>query len=156
MENSNKKIYVTQPVLPPLNKFIESLREIWKSKWLTNKGPYHEMFEEALANFLNVKYCNLLANGTLALIIGLEALKIRGEVITTPFSFVATAHALHWNKITPVFCDIEEKTFNMDPKLLEAAITPKTKAIIPVHLFGQMVDMDPILEITKKHNLFVI
>ena len=112
MGKSNNKIYVTMPSLPPLKEFCKSLENIWESRWLTNSGEYHQKFEKDLCDFLGVKYCSLFSNGTLALIVGLQALKISGEVITTPFSFVASTHALKWNGIKPVFCDIEEETIH--------------------------------------------
>ena len=134
MMNTNDPIYVTKPFLPPLEEFSEYIEKIWGTKQLTNKGPYHEMFEKSLAEYLNVKYVSLFSNGTLALISALQTLRISGEVITTPFSFVATTHALHWNRIKPVFCDISPITYNLDPNKIEAAITPKTTAIMPVHV----------------------
>ncbi|MFO7525508.1 MAG: aminotransferase class I/II-fold pyridoxal phosphate-dependent enzyme, partial [Ignavibacteriaceae bacterium] len=127
----DEKIFVTQPSLPPLDEFTEYLKDIWDSKQLTNNGRYHQQFEKQLAEYLGVKYLSLFSNGTLALITALQTLRVTGEVITTPFSFVATTHALHWNGIKPVFCDIESETFNLDPEKIEAAITPKTTAIMP-------------------------
>lgn len=154
--NSSDPIYVTQPFLPPLDEFQPFLRDIWKSKQLTNKGKYHEMFEKALAEYLNVNYVSLFSNGTLALISALQTLRITGEVITTPFSFVATTHALQWNGIKPVFCDIEPVTFNLDPNKIEAAITPKTTAILPVHVYGNPCDVQKIQEIAGIYGLKVI
>ena len=122
----NKKIYVTQPSLPPLEEFVLYLKRIWNSKWLTNNGPFHQQLEKELASFLGVPYISLFANGTLALVTALQVLRITGEVITTPYSFVATTHALWWNNIKPIFCDIEESTYNIDPEKIEALITPKT------------------------------
>ena len=112
-----KPIYVTQPNLPPLEKLQPYLEKIWESRILTNKGPFHDLFEVELSSFLGVNHVNLFTNATIALVVGLQALRITGEVITTPFSFVATTHALKWNGITPVFCDIEEKTLTIDPKI---------------------------------------
>lgn len=152
----NDKITVTQPCLPPLEEFIPYLQKIWDNKWLTNNGPLHQQLEEELADYLGVKYISLFSNGTLALISALQALKITGEVITTPFSFVATTHSLWWNKITPVFVDIESEYLNLDPAKIEAAITDKTTAIMPVHVYGNPCKMDEIQQIADKHGLKVI
>src|ERR1700693_1583247 len=132
----NKNIYVTQPLLPPLKEFLPYLEQIWENKLLTNGGPFHQELEKELADYLGVEHLALFANGTLALVTALQALRITGEVITTPFSFVATAHALLWNGIRPVFVDIHPGTFNLDPEKIEAAITPQTTAILPVHVYG--------------------
>jgi len=153
---NNKSIYVTQPSLPPLDEFVESLKTIWDSKWLTNAGPFHEEFEKQLANYLGVSHISLFANGTLALITALQALKITGEVITTPYSFVATTHALWWNNIKPVFVDIEPRRFTLDPEKIEAAITPKTTAILPVHVYGLPCYIEEIEEIARRRGLRVI
>ena len=131
-----KKIFVTQPSLPPLNDFLPYLEKIWQNKWLTNCGEFHKEFEQKLAEYLGVKYVSLFTNGMIALQTGMQALRITGEVITTPFTFVATTHAIHWNNCTPVFCDIEPDTFTMDPAKVESLITPKTTAIMPVHVYG--------------------
>ena len=152
----SEKIFVTRPNLPPLEKLIPYLEEIWENKILTNNGPLHKKFEEALADYLEVEHVNLFTNATLALVVGLQALRITGEVITTPFSFVATTHALKWNGITPVFCDIEEKTFNIDPEKIEALITPNTTAILPVHVYGHPCSTDRIRDIADKYGLKVI
>ena len=149
-------IYVTRPFLPPLDEFELYLKEIWQNKWLTNKGQFHEKLERALCDFLGVKHICLFANGTLALITALQALDIHGEVITTPFSFVATTHSLWWNGITPVFCDIEEETCNLDPHRIEAMITPLTSAILPVHVYGTPCNTKEIGRIAKDHNLKII
>jgi len=149
-------IYVTQPVMPALEDFVESLKQIWDNKFLTNGGPFHNQFEIELAQFLGVKYLSLFSNGTLALITALQALRITGEVITTPFSFVATTHSLWWNGVKPVFADIENETFNIDPKRLEAAITPKTTAIMPVHVYGNPCDTVAIQKIADTYGLKVI
>ena len=153
MEN---KITVTQPCLPPLDEFIPYLESIWESKWLTNNGPLHDQLEQELAGYLGVKYISLFSNGTLALISALQALKIQDEVITTPYSFVATTHSLWWNKITPVFVDIEPEYLNIDPAKIEAAITPRTTAIMPVHVYGNPCKVDEIQRIADKHGLKVI
>jgi len=149
-------IYITQPTLPPLEEFIKYLEDIWESKKLTNKGKYHELFEKELANFLGVKYVSLFANGTFALVTALQTLRITGEVITTPYSFVATTHALHWNGITPVFADIEPEYCNLDPRKIEAAITSKTTAILPVHVYGNPCDSQKIQDIADNYGLKVI
>lgn len=137
----SEPIYVTKPSLPPLEEFTELLKEIWESKIITNNGPFHQKFEKALAEFLGVKYISLFANGTLALITALQALRINGEVITTPYSFVATTHALSWNGIKPVFVDIDPLYCNINPDKIEAAITPQTTAIMPVHVYGYPCDV---------------
>lgn len=152
----NNKIFVTQPYLPPQEEFIPYLHKIWESKHLTNGGPFHEQLEKELAEFLGVKYISLFSNGTLALITALQALNITGEVITTPFSFVATSHSLWWNGIKPVFVDIDPITLNLDPAKIEAAITDKTTAIMPVHVYGTPCDDKSINTIAKKHNLKLI
>lgn len=156
MKDLNKSIYVTQPSLPPLEEFVESLKIIWDNKILTNGGPFHQKLENELASYLGVKYISLFANGTLALITALQALRITGEVITTPFSFVATTHAIWWNGIKPVFVDIEPETFTMDPEKVEAAITPKTTAILPVHVYGYPCKVDQLKDIAQRHNLKLI
>ena len=156
MEAMKEPIYVTRPFLPPLEEFQEYLKDIWETKWITNNGQYHQELEKALCDYLGVKYVSLFSNGTLALVTALQALRITGEVITTPFSFVATTHALWWNNIKPVFVDIEPKTFNLDPDKIEAAITPKTTAILPVHVYGNPCDVKRIKEIADTYGLRVI
>ena len=151
-----KKILVTQPVLPSLENFIPLLEDIWESKWITNNGKFHKILEKELASYLNVPYISLFSNGTMALITSLQELKISGEVITTPYSFVATTHALWWNNIKPVFVDIEKKTCNIDPEKIEAAITPKTAAILPVHVYGTPCDVEKIERISNTYGLKVI
>ena len=130
----NKVITVTSPLLPSLDDFIPYLQDIWNRKWLTNNGYYHQELEKALCEYLKVPYISLFTNGTLPLMCALQALRITGEVITTPYSFVATTHALWWNGIKPVFVDIDPETCNIDPDKIEAAMTPKTTAITPVHV----------------------
>ncbi|MCU0473984.1 MAG: DegT/DnrJ/EryC1/StrS family aminotransferase [Bacteroidales bacterium] len=149
-------IYVTKPYLPPLEEFIPFLEDIWNSHILTNCGHFHKELENKLCDFLGVKYISLFSNGTLALITAIQALKMSGEVITTPFSFVATVHALWWNGITPVFADIEPVTFNLDPNKIEAAITPGTTAILPVHVYGNPCNTEKIQEIAERYGLKVI
>ena len=149
----NKPITVTQPCLPPLEEFMPYLQQIWQNKWLTNNGPLHQQLEKELAEYLGVKYISVFSNGTLALITALQALNITGEVITTPFSFVATTHSLWWNKIKPVFVDIEAEYMNLDPAKIEAAITPQTTAIMPVHVYGNPCKVDEIQRIADKHGL---
>ncbi len=154
--NSNEKIYVTKPFLPPLDEFQEYLKEIWRTKWLTNNARFHQEFETALADYLGIKHLSLFSNGTLALMTALQVLRITGEVITTPFSFVATTHALHWNGIKPVFSDIERDFMNLDPEKIEAAITPKTTAILPVHVYGNPCNVKKIQQIADTYGLHVI
>jgi dTDP-4-amino-4,6-dideoxygalactose transaminase len=150
---SSDPIYVTRPSLPPFDEFMGSLREIWDSGQLTNNGPFHQRFEVALAKHLGVKHVSLFCNGTVALQVGLQALEVTGEVITTPFTFPATTHAIHWNHCTPVFCDIEPHTCNLDPDKVESLITPKTSAILPVHVYGNPCDVHRLQEIATKHGL---
>lgn len=149
-------IFVTQPSLPPLEEFIPYLKQIWENKWLTNNGPFHQQLEKELAEYLGVKFISLFANGTLALVTALQVLRITGEVITTPFSFVATAHSLWWNNIKPVFVDIEPNYFNLDPEKIEAAITPQTTAIMPVHVYGNPCNVERIQKIADTYGLKVI
>ncbi len=150
------KIYVTKPYLPPIEEFIPLVEQIWSSGTLTNGGPQHRLLEDRLAEYLGVSHLSLFNNGTIALITALQALRLRGEVITTPFSFVATANALIWNNNTPVFVDICPETLNMDPAQIEGAITDKTSAILPVHCYGNPCAMDRIDEIAARHSLRVV
>jgi dTDP-4-amino-4,6-dideoxygalactose transaminase len=152
----DKPIYVTQPSMPPLDEFVVYLEKIWDSKILTNNGPMHQEFEKVLCDYLGVKYISLFSNGTLALITALQALRITGEVITSPFSFVATTHALWWNGIKPVFADIEPDFFNLNPDKIEAAISPHTTAIMPVHVYGNPCNVEQIQQIADKYGLKVI
>ncbi|KAF0129281.1 MAG: DegT/DnrJ/EryC1/StrS aminotransferase [Bacteroidetes bacterium] len=152
----NNKITVTQPSLPPLEEFMPYLQKIWESKVLTNNGPFHQQFEKELAEYLGVKYISLFTNGTLALITALQALKVTGEVITTPFSFVATTHSLWWNGIKPVFVDIEPDFCNLDAEKIESAITPQTTTIMPVHVYGNPCNVQRIKEIADNYGLKVI
>jgi dTDP-4-amino-4,6-dideoxygalactose transaminase len=156
IERLNDPIFVTQPFLPPLEEFEEYLKQIWERKWLTNNGRFHHELESALCEYLGVKYISLFSNGTLALITALQTLRITGEVITTPYSFVASTHSLWWNNIKPVFVDIEPHTFNIDPLKIEAAITPLTTAILPVHVYGNPCDVFSIKEIADTYGLKVI
>src|SRR5690554_6126683 len=149
-------INVTQPYLPPLQEFTPYLEQIWKNKWLTNNGPFHQQLEAALCDYLQVPFISVFSNGTLALLTALQALDIKGEVITTPYSFVATAHSLLWNNITPVFVDVELETGNMNPANIEAAITDKTSAILPVHVYGNPCNHSEIEKIAKKHTIKLI
>jgi dTDP-4-amino-4,6-dideoxygalactose transaminase len=151
-----KPITVTQPFLPPLQEFIPYLERIWESKWLTNAGPFHQQLEKALADYLGIAHIALFANGTQALVTALQALRISGEVITTPYSFVATAHSLLWNGIKPVFVDIDPATFNLDPAKVEAAITPQTTAILAVHIYGQPCDVAALQKISDTYGLKLI
>ena len=150
------QITVTSPLLPDLNEFNELLKEIWDSKWITNNGSFHRRLETALAEYLKVPYVSLFTNGTLPLITALQALRITGEVITTPYSFVATTHSLWWNNIKPVFVDIEWETGCIDPNKIEAAITPRTTAIMPVHVYGKPCNVKAIQQIADKYGLKVI
>ena len=151
-----KDIKVTAPLLPPLEELIPYLEDIWRRKWLTNNGHYHQELEKALCEYLKVPYISLFTNGTLPLICALQAMRITGEVITTPYSFVATTHALWWNGIKPVFVDIDPLTGNIDPEKIEAAITPKTTAIMPVHVYGQPCETKRIQEIADIYGLRII
>lgn len=153
---TKKQVFVTQPTLPPLEEFIPYLQKIWESKILTNGGPFHQDLERELCKYLGVKYLSLFTNGTIALITALQTLRITGEVITTPYSFVATAHSLLWNGIKPVFVDIDPDTLNLDPEKIEAAITPQTTAILPVHCYGRPCDVAKIEKIADTYGLKVI
>jgi dTDP-4-amino-4,6-dideoxygalactose transaminase len=152
----NKPIYVTQPFLPPLEELQPYLEKIWSNKILTNGGPFHQQLEAELCKYLGINYISLFSNGTLALITALQALRVTGEVITTPFSFVATAHSLLWHGNKPVFVDIEPDNLNLDPMKIESAITPQTTAIMPVHCYGHPCDVDAIQRIADNYNLRVI
>lgn len=157
ISNMEKKVItVTSPLLPSLDDFMPYLQDIWNRKWLTNNGHYHQELEKALCEYLKVPYISLFTNGTLPLMCALQALRITGEVITTPYSFVATTHSLWWNGIKPVFVDIDPETCNLDPDKIEAAITPKTTAIMPVHVYGKPCDTERIQEIADKYGLKVI
>jgi len=149
-------IYVTQPALPPLEEFTEYLQQIWDNKIITNNGPFHQQLEQELCDYLGVKHISLFANGTLALVTALQALRITGEVITTPYSFVAGTHALWWNNIKPVFVDVEPDYCTLNPEKIEAAITPQTTAIMPVHVYGNPCDVEAIARIAETYNLNVI
>lgn len=153
---NQNKITVTSPLLPDLDEFNELIKEIWKCKWITNNGSFHRQLEKELAEYLKVPYISLFTNGTLPLLTAMQALRITGEVITTPYSFVATTHSIWWNGCRPVFVDIEEKTCGINPEKIEAAITPKTTAIMPVHCYGKPVNIDAIQAIADKYGLKVI
>lgn len=156
MNEAQKPIYVTVPTLPPLEEFIPYLREIWANKWLTNNGPFHQQLEAELCRYLGVEHLSLFTNGTIALVTALQTLRITGEVITTPYSFVATSHSLLWNSLKPVFVDIDPATFNLDPAGIEAAITPRTTAILPVHTYGGPCAVEEIQRIADNYGLRVI
>ncbi len=156
LKKIGKKITVTKPFLPELEEFVPYLEEIWDNQWLTNNGPFHQQFESKLCDFLGVKHISLFCNGTIALLVAIKALELHGEIITTPYSFVATTHAIKWNNIEPVFVDIDATTCNLNPDLLENAITKKTTAILPVHIYGNPCNNEKITQIAKKHNLKVI
>jgi len=153
---NKKTVFVTQPFLPPLEEFIPYLEQIWDSRVLTNGGQFHARLEHALCEYLGVDYISLFTNGTIALVTALQSLRITGEVITTPYSFVATSHSLIWNGIKPVFVDIYPHTLNLDPGKIESAITPKTTAIMPVHCYGHPCDVSAIKKIADNYNLKVI
>lgn len=153
---ADKQITVTSPLLPKLEDFIPMLQDIWDRKWLTNNGFYHKELEKALAEYLGVEYISLFTNGTLPLITALQAMKITGEVITTPYSFVATTHSIWWNGIKPVFVDVDPITGNMDPEKIEAAISPHTTAIMPVHVYGTPCNVERIQQIANTYGLKVI
>lgn len=152
----NKQITVTSPLLPDLEEFNSLLKEIWESKWITNNGQFHQQLEKYLAEYLGVPFVSLFTNGTLPLLTALQALRVTGEVITTPYSFVATTHCIWWSGCKPVFVDIDPATGNIDPDKIEAAITPKTTAIMPVHVYGKPCDTKRIQEIADKYGLKVI
>jgi dTDP-4-amino-4,6-dideoxygalactose transaminase len=156
MKRLQNPIFVTQPALPPLKEFESYLKRIWKNKIITNNGPFHQEFEHELSQYLGVKHISVFTNGTMALMTAIQALKISGEVITTPFSFVATTHSLWWNNIKPVFSDIEPEYFTLDPSKLESAITPNTTAIMPVHVYGNPCLMEDIQKIADTYGLKVI
>jgi dTDP-4-amino-4,6-dideoxygalactose transaminase len=155
-KNKPTQIYVTQPALPPLEDFLPYLEKIWESKILTNCGPFHQQLELQLSKYLGVEYVCLFTNATIALLTALQSLRIKGEVITTPFTFAATPSALYWNGIKPIFVDININTFNLDPNKIEAAITENTTAIMPVHCYGTPCDVDAIQKIADNYNLKVI
>lgn len=152
----DKPLYVTRPSLPPLDEFVSLVESVWDSGILSNCGPLHERLERELAAYLDVEHVSLFANGTLALITALRALRLEGQVITTPFSFVATAHSLLWNGLEPVFADIEPTSLNLAPTAIEAAITNETSAILPVHCYGNSCDVDAISKIAGRHDLAVV
>lgn len=160
MISNYNQITVTSPLLPDLNDFIPLLKDIWNRKWITNNGYYHQQLEEKLAEFLGVPYISLFTNGTIPLLVAIQALKLgkdgRNEVITTPYSFVATSNILMWNNLKPVFIDVEPETGNLDPERIESAITDKTCAILPVHVYGNPCDTIAIKKIADKYNLKII
>ena len=155
-DKKHTPLTVTRPSLPNLSDFTALLEEIWQSRHLTNMGAFHQRFEDALCDYLNVDHVSLFCNGTLAMQIGMKALRITGEVITTPFTFPATAHSIYWNQCTPVFCDIEPESFNIDPKKIEALITSDTTAIMPVHIYGRPCNIEAIQQIADLHGLKVL
>ena len=152
----NRILTVTSPLLPPLEEFVPFLEQIWDSKWITNNGHFHQQLEKALAEYLGVEYISLFTNGTLPLVTALQALEVKGEVITTPYSFVATSHAIWWNGLKPVFVDVDPMTGCMDPDRIEEAITPDTSAIMPVHVYGTPCNIDRIQRIADQYGLKVI
>jgi dTDP-4-amino-4,6-dideoxygalactose transaminase len=156
MDVVGRDIYVTKPYLPPLQEFMPYLEQIWANRVLTNGGPFHQQLEQELCKYLGVEHIALFTNGTLALVTALQSLRITGEVITTPYSFVATSHALLWNGVKPVFVDVDPRTLNIDPQKIEAAITPQTTAILPVHCYGHPCDVQALQKIADTYNLRVI
>ena len=156
IEPFEKIIFVTRPVFPTIEEVTEKLHDIWQSKWLTNNGPQHTMLERELKNFLKVPYLSLFNNGTIALIVACQSLRLSGEVITTPFTFAATPHVLRWNNIAPIFCDVDAETMNLDAEKIESKITPQTTAILPVHVFGTPCDVEKIQEVADRYGLRVI
>ena len=153
---TDRDIFVTQPFLPPLSEFTPYLEQIWHNRVLTNGGPFHEQFEAALCEYLGVDHISVFANGTLALMTALQALDSSGEIITTPFSFVATSNSILWNRLDPVFVDIDPITFNLDPRNIKAAITPRTSAILAVHCYGHPCDVEGIESVAAANGLRVI
>lgn len=151
-----KPIYVTRPILPDLDQMKDKLKEVWESQWLTNNGPQHLLFEQRLLDVLKVPYLSLFNNGTIALIVACQSLRLSGEVITTPFTFPATPHVLSWNNIRPVFCDIDPLTLNIDADKIESMITPQTTGILAVHVFGTPCDVDGIQEVADRYGLRVV
>ncbi|HPO13800.1 MAG TPA: DegT/DnrJ/EryC1/StrS family aminotransferase [Candidatus Hydrogenedentes bacterium] len=157
MHSFENPIYVTRPTMPPLEEYQEMMTRLWETRWLTNNGAFHQELEARLCDYLDVEHLSLFCNATIALIVALQNFRITtGEVITTPFTFAATPHVLYWNGIQPVFCDIDPKTFNMDPARIEQLITPQTRAILPVHVYGTPCDIDAIQGIANRHGLTVI
>lgn len=156
MNKTEEPVFVTRPSLPPLEEVIPYLEDIWRNQQLTNNGPYHQQFEAALCEKLGVDHISLFTNGTLALLTAMQALRLSGEVITTPYSFVATANALLWNDLTPVFVDVDPVTLNLDPEQVEAAITPRTSAILPVHVYGHPADVESLQHIADLYGLRLI
>ena len=156
IEPFKERIYVTRPVFPTIEEVTEKLRDIWAAKWLTNNGPQHSMLERELTEFLKVPYLSLFNNGTIALMVACQSLRLSGEVITTPFTFAATPHVLSWNNITPIFCDIDTETMNIDAAQIESMITPHTTAILAVHVFGTPCDVATIQEVADRYGLRVV
>ena len=156
IEPFDKRIYVTRPVFPTIEEVTDKLRDIWAAKWLTNNGPQHTMLEQELKAFLKVPYLSLFNNGTIALMVACQSLRLSGQVITTPFTFAATPHVLSWNNIEPIFCDVDAETMNIDADKIESMITPKTTAILPVHVFGIPCDVEKIQEVADRYGLRVV
>ena len=156
IEPFDKRIYVTRPVFPTIEEVTDKLRDIWAAKWITNNGPQHTMLEQELKSFLKVPYLSLFNNGTIALMVACQSLRLSGQVITTPFTFAATPHVLSWNNIEPIFCDVDEETMNLDADKIESMITPKTTAILPVHVFGIPCDVEKIQEVADRYGLRVV
>jgi dTDP-4-amino-4,6-dideoxygalactose transaminase len=149
-------INVTQPLLPDLQDYCGILRQVWDNRFLTNNGPIAKRLEKELAGYLGVPHLSLFSNGTVALQLACRVLRLKGEVITTPFTFAATSHALYWNGLKPIFCDIDDETFTIDPDRVEESITPDTTAILPVHVYGNPCKVERLHEIADKHGLKII
>lgn len=156
IEPFTERIYVTRPVFPTIEEVTEKLHDIWAAKWLTNNGPQHTMLEHELTEYLKVPYLSLFNNGTIALMVACQSLRLSGEVITTPFTFAATPHVLSWNNITPIFCDVDAETMNIDADKIESMITPHTTAILAVHVFGTPCDVEKIQEVADRYGLRVV
>ncbi|MBD3878158.1 MAG: DegT/DnrJ/EryC1/StrS family aminotransferase [Quinella sp. 1Q5] len=156
IEPFDKMIFVTRPVFPTIEEVTDKLRDIWAAKWITNNGPQHTMLEQELKTFLKVPYLSLFNNGTIALMVACQSLRLSGQVITTPFTFAATPHVLSWNNISPIFCDVDEETMNIDADKIESMITPKTTAILPVHVFGIPCNVEKIQEVADRYGLRVV
>ena len=156
IEPFENNIYVTRPVFPTIEEVTDKLQDIWLSKWLTNNGPQHFMLEKELTEFLKVPYVSLFNNGTIALMVACQSLRLQGDVITTPFTFAATPHVLTWNNIRPIFCDVDNETMNIDADKIESMITPHTSAILAVHVFGTPCNVEKIQEVADRYGLKVI
>jgi dTDP-4-amino-4,6-dideoxygalactose transaminase len=156
MEPFDKPIMVTRPLFPDLERYHAQLEDVWESQWLSNNGPKHKELEAKLKEYIKAKNISLFNNGTIALMVAVQSLRLQGEVITTPFTFPATTHVLAWNNITPVFCDIHPERLTIDPDKIESLITAKTTAILATHVYGIPCHVEEIQEIANRHGLKVI